>query len=130
MPRSPPRRPPGRRRGLEQGLIYAIPRLTAALGHADPIPHGGIDHCAILMTTADLMTTAEAGPWGGGRHAPTAGRDPLPGQLGKVTVTGPLLPDSRPLASRAWTVTVTVSPGATVNRSRISCAVTRVPLVL
>jgi cation diffusion facilitator family transporter len=32
----------------EHALIHAIPRLTAALVHADPLPHGGVDHHAVL----------------------------------------------------------------------------------
>ncbi len=32
----------------EHGLIHAIPRLTAAIVHADPLPHGGVDHHALL----------------------------------------------------------------------------------
>jgi cation diffusion facilitator family transporter len=32
----------------EHALIHAIPRLTAALVHADPQPHDGVDHHAIL----------------------------------------------------------------------------------
>jgi divalent metal cation (Fe/Co/Zn/Cd) transporter len=32
----------------EHQLIHAIPRLTAALVHADPYPHGGVDHHAVL----------------------------------------------------------------------------------
>jgi cation diffusion facilitator family transporter len=32
----------------EHALIHAIPRLTAALVHADPLPHDGIDHHAAL----------------------------------------------------------------------------------
>ncbi len=34
--------------GAEHALIHAIPRLTAALVHADPKPHDGIDHHAVL----------------------------------------------------------------------------------
>jgi cation diffusion facilitator family transporter len=33
----------------EHALIHAIPRLTAALVHADPYPHDGIDHHADLI---------------------------------------------------------------------------------
>jgi cation diffusion facilitator family transporter len=32
----------------EHALIHAIPRLTAALVHADPLPHDGADHHAAL----------------------------------------------------------------------------------
>lgn len=32
----------------EHNLIHAIPRLTAAIVHADPLPHEGIDHHALL----------------------------------------------------------------------------------
>jgi divalent metal cation (Fe/Co/Zn/Cd) transporter len=34
--------------GAEHALIHAIPRLSAALVHADPQPHDGVDHHAIL----------------------------------------------------------------------------------
>ncbi|MBX6386916.1 MAG: cation transporter [Microbispora sp.] len=32
----------------EHNLIHAIPRLTAAIVHADPLPHDGVDHHAVL----------------------------------------------------------------------------------
>jgi cation diffusion facilitator family transporter len=34
----------------EHALIHAIPRLSAALVHADPEPHGGLDHHAPLAS--------------------------------------------------------------------------------
>jgi cation diffusion facilitator family transporter len=34
----------------EHQLIHAIPRLTAALVHADPYPHAGVDHHAVLAS--------------------------------------------------------------------------------
>jgi len=34
----------------EHQLIHAIPRLTAALVHADPYPHDGVDHHAVLAS--------------------------------------------------------------------------------
>jgi cation diffusion facilitator family transporter len=36
--------------GAEHALIHAIPRLTAALVHADPAPRDGVDHHAILAS--------------------------------------------------------------------------------
>ncbi|MFC0861534.1 cation diffusion facilitator family transporter [Sphaerimonospora cavernae] len=32
----------------EHGLIHTVPRLTAAIVHADPLPHDGVDHHALL----------------------------------------------------------------------------------
>jgi len=34
----------------EHALIHTIPRLSAALVHADPEPHGGLDHHALLAS--------------------------------------------------------------------------------
>jgi cation diffusion facilitator family transporter len=37
----------------EHALIHAVPRLTAALVHADPGPHAGVDHHAALAHHAE-----------------------------------------------------------------------------
>lgn len=37
----------------EHNLIHAIPRLTAAIVHADPLPHDGVDHHAVLADHRD-----------------------------------------------------------------------------
>jgi cation diffusion facilitator family transporter len=47
--------------GAEHNLLHALPRLTAALVHADPQPAPGTDHHAVLLPHRDSRP-APAGP--------------------------------------------------------------------
>jgi cation diffusion facilitator family transporter len=45
----------------EHRLIHDVPRLTAAMVHADPAPTGGVDHHEALAHHADAEPSADAG---------------------------------------------------------------------
>jgi divalent metal cation (Fe/Co/Zn/Cd) transporter len=44
----------------EHNLLHAIPRLAAALVHADPEPHDGADHHRILASHHETLPPAPA----------------------------------------------------------------------